>query len=266
MATSFGGKISGQFWKVWYSYVTSLMQDSSLVFMNYGYAHPDLDSETLPLKPEDEENRLFVHLYHQAASFIDLRGKEVLEVSSGHGGGASYITRYLNPKSMTGLERNPKAVAFSRQNHPVPGLSFVEGDAQAIDFPDASFDVVINVEASHSYAAPQIFFGEAARLLKPGGYFLTTDFRSRGKISAWRSQLTASGLKIVKEENITPYVLDSMTQISDLRMAMIHRWVPNWIRGFFKQFAGVQGSSIYESFRSGEKVYMSYALHKEIGE
>lgn len=262
MSYQVGGRIWSAFWKYWYPYVTQLMKDESFVFMNYGFQHPDLTPTTLPLQENDEPDRLFIHLYHQAASFAALENKDVLEVSSGHGGGASYVSRYLKPKSYTGLERNPKAVKFSSERHQIPNLKFIEGDAMKIDLPNDSCDVVLNVEASHSYADAEIFYAEAARVLRPGGCLLTTDFRSQAKLKNWNSQLTSSGLEIKKEADITSNVLEAMSLVNEKRHKMINSWVPGLLHSFFRHFAGVQGSSIYNSFVERKRVYMSFALQK----
>lgn len=103
----------------------------------------------LPLSESDEPNRYCIQLYHQTASQVDLTGKEVLEVSCGAGGGASYIARNLGPASYTGLDLNPASIDLCRAKHRLPGLQFVQGDAQNLPFPDESFDAVVNVEASH---------------------------------------------------------------------------------------------------------------------
>ena len=120
-----------------------------VVFFNFGYEEdPPLG---LPLDPSDEPNRYCIQLYHQTASQVDLTGKKVLEVSCGAGGGASYIVRNLGPASYTGLDLNPASIDLCRERHPLPGLDFVQGDAQNLPFPDESFDAVVNVEASHQY-------------------------------------------------------------------------------------------------------------------
>ena len=55
----------------------------------------------LLLAASDKPNRFPIQFYHRTATQADLRGKRVLEVSCGHGGGASYIVRTLNPASYT---------------------------------------------------------------------------------------------------------------------------------------------------------------------
>jgi hypothetical protein len=57
----------------------------------------------VPLQPGDEPNRPCIQLYHHVATQVALRGKNVLEVSCGHGGGAAYLGRALQPQSYTAL-------------------------------------------------------------------------------------------------------------------------------------------------------------------
>ena len=132
----------------------------------------------LPLAASDEPNRYGIQLYHRTATQADLSGKQVLEVSCGHGGGASYLVRTLRPASYTGLDLNADGIAFCRKRHNLPGLDFVHGDAESLPFADESFDAVINVEASHGYPDFPRFLAEVARVLRPGGHFLYADFRS----------------------------------------------------------------------------------------
>src|SRR5689334_14488663 len=135
--------------KYWYPSLSRRLGAENLTCLNYGYEEdPPM---ALPLAESDEANRFGIQLYHRVATQTDLDGKAVLEVSCGHGGGASYIARTLKPASYTGLDFNPDGIAFCRKTHDVPGLEFVHGDAESLPFDDASFDAVINVEASHAY-------------------------------------------------------------------------------------------------------------------
>src|ERR1700681_296508 len=53
--------------------------------------------------------------------------QKVLEVSCGHGGGASYLMRTLYPASYTGLDFNADGIAFCQRRHRLPGLDVVPG-------------------------------------------------------------------------------------------------------------------------------------------
>jgi SAM-dependent methyltransferase len=61
----------------------------------------------------------------------------------------------------------------------------MQGDAEALPFADAEFDVVLNIESSHNYPHLEKFFAEAVRVLKPGGYLVHADMMT----SSFRAQL-----------------------------------------------------------------------------
>jgi ubiquinone/menaquinone biosynthesis C-methylase UbiE len=179
---------------------TTYLGGKDVAFLNWGYEEdPPMD---LPLEASDEPNRYFIQLYHSTATQVDLTGKRVLEVSCGHGGGASYLVRTLGPDSYTGLDLNRAGVDFCRRRHQMSGLDFVQGDAENLPFPDQSFDAVINVEASHHYPRFPRFLAEVARVLCPGGHFLYADVRPRGRIAKWEEELHDAPIRLMSEKII----------------------------------------------------------------
>src|SRR5690606_18302085 len=173
----------------WYDFLTRLDRRGEVVFLNHGFAPDGGDRSDIDLQPEDEAERLSIQLYHHVASAVDWRGRDGLEVGCGRGGGASYVARYLKPRSLIGLDIAAKSIAFCRDRHSAPGLSFRHGDAQNLPFPDESFDIVLNVESSGSYPDRAVFFREVARVLRPGGHFLFADYRRSDAIRKLRKQL-----------------------------------------------------------------------------
>jgi ubiquinone/menaquinone biosynthesis C-methylase UbiE len=214
----------------------------------------------IPLETADEINRYSIQLYHQTASQIDLRGKKVLEVSCGHGGGASYITRTLHPASYTGLDFNSAAIDFCRKRHQLPGLDFVQGDAENLPFADGSFDAVINVEASHIYPDVERFFSEVARVLRPGGHFLYTDFISRANLPGIEAALAKPPLRIVSEKIIDEQVLRGLKENSPRSSELINRHLPAVLHRFGREFAVVEGSMFFKDLERGELSYRTYCL------
>jgi ubiquinone/menaquinone biosynthesis C-methylase UbiE len=248
--------------KYWYPYMTrKLVQQEDVVFLNWGYEEdPPLG---IPLGESDEPNRYSIQLYHQTATQADLAGKKVLECSSGHGGGASYITRTLHPASYTGLDFNADGVAFCQKRHQLPGLEFVQGDAQNLPFPDESFDAVINVEASHIYPDFERFVSEVTRVLRPGGHFLHADFRNRDSFHEWDVSLGNPRLRIVSEKNISQEVLRGLRLNSPRSEDLINRNLPIFLRRFGREFAVVDGSWFYKDLENGEIEYRAYHLTKD---
>ena len=172
----------------------------------------------LPLAESDEPNRFGIQLYHRVATQVGSHDKQVLEVSCGHGGGASYLMRTLKPASYTGLDFNPDGIAFCRKRHELPGLDFVHGDAESLPFADESFDAVINVEASHAYPRLPRFLAEVVRVLRPGGHFLYADFRGRSEFPGWEAALADTQMRQVSDRVINPQVLRALEKNSQRSM------------------------------------------------
>lgn len=84
----------------------------------------------------------------------------------------------MQPVSYLGLDLDPAGIDFCRQRHPLEGLSFTQGNAQQLPFADATFDVVVNVEASHGYPGFPGFLSEVDRVLRDAEEFLYADHGS----------------------------------------------------------------------------------------
>ncbi|MGH3563409.1 MAG: phthiotriol/phenolphthiotriol dimycocerosates methyltransferase, partial [Mycobacterium sp.] len=229
--------------------------------LNWGYEEdPPMG---LPLDESDEPNRYSIQLYHKTATQADIGGKKVLEVSCGHGGGASYLSRTLQPASYTALDFNAAGIELCRKRHVLPGLDFVHGDAENLPFPDESFDAVINVEASHIYPHFERFLGEVKRVLRRGGHLLYADFRNRDGFPAWEAALVGSGLRQVSEEVISKQVLRGLQNNSARSSELINRYMPAFARRFAREFAVVDGSWFYKDLERGEIDYRTYCLAKD---
>lgn len=247
-------------WQLWYPFLTRQLRAEGVVFLNYAYeTEPPLG---IPLDPGDERDRACVQLYHHVGAQSDLRGKRVLEVSCGHGGGASYLMRTFGPAAYTGLDLNAAGIAFCRERHRLPGLDFVCGDACNLPFADASFEVVINVEASHCYPDFPCFLAEVARVLRPGGRFLYADFRFPESRAAWEAALAEGPLRVVAWREIGPEVVRGMEFNTARSEELLHRKLPKFLHGLGRDFAGVKGSRVHQALLTGELTYRSYEMAK----
>jgi SAM-dependent methyltransferase len=157
-------------WRACYQALAKRVSTPDWAFMNYGYAPASVDGGMPPLRPSDERDRLCIQLYSHAIDNCDLRDSDVLEVGSGRGGGASYISRYLQPRSMTGMDFSQDAVNLCNRYRLSPGLAFVCGDALSMPFPASSFDAVVNIESSHCYESMDTFLAEVCRVVRVAGF------------------------------------------------------------------------------------------------
>lgn len=249
------------FWRYSYQYLARKYPANFWTFMNYGYAPSD-QIPPLVLEEQDEANPYFIGLYHHVASTIDLTQKKVLEVGCGRGGGASYMTRYLKPAHLTGIDISSEAISFCRTQHPIPNLSFETGDAEALPFENTHFDAVVNVESSHCYGSLETFFQEVYRVLKPQGHFLFADFRTPNNITIMRDLLLKTGFSIEQEEDITDPVIRALELDNDHKKKLIHNVAkPKSIQAF-EQFAGIKGTRPHTYFQDGTWRYMCFVLKK----
>ena len=254
-------------WRHWYRFLSRWFRAGDWNFLNYGLAAQGALSplRTLKLRPEDEADRSWITLYHHVAEPLDLSGRTVLEVGSGRGGGASYIARYRGPGRVIGLDISDSAVALCRQRHHAPGLSFRQGDAEALPFAACEMDVVINVESSHCYGSLPKFLAEVYRVLRPGGFFLYADFRPGDAIAGWLAEIAAAGFVERGRQDITSAVVKAIEENDERRSQMIGRTIPLPLRSTFRQFAGVPGSIIHAEMRTRGMIYLSFVLQRELG-
>ncbi|OBK26992.1 SAM-dependent methyltransferase [Mycobacterium asiaticum] len=246
--------------KYGYPIGTRLMGADEVLFINWAYEEePPM---ALPLSASDEPDRYYIQLYHTVATQVPLEGKDVLEVSCGHGGGSSYLVRTQKPASYTGLDLNPTGIKFCRKRHNLPGLEFVQGDAEKLPFPDESVDVVLNIEASHHYPNIARFFTEVARVLRPGGHFLYADLRAVHLVPEWEAQLEAAPLQLVSQRGIDDEVKRGLEKNSPRLEELINRRVPKVLRKFARSNGGVQGGRLYRGVEMGLFSYRVYCFTK----
>lgn len=247
-----------------YQAMHHFLKQDEWTYMNYGYADLDGSKNLTVLDRTDEGNRLSYQLYNHLAAEIELEGKEILEVGSGRGGGASMINKYHKPEKMVGLDFSGIAVKLCNRNLSARGLAFVEGDAENMPFSAESFDVIINVESSHCYYSMNSFLNQVSKVLRSGGHFLFTDFRKPNEIEELESLISASGLEVLAKRDITTNVIKALDEDHNRRMKIISQNVPKLFIKQFGEFAGVKNSVVYNQFENNELLYLSYIMRKAL--
>jgi len=94
-------------------------------------------------------------------------GDWVLDVACGTGVLARAAREMAGPTgTVTGLDRNPGMLAIARET---AGIEWVEGRAESLPFPDASFEKVVSQFGLMFYEDRVGALREMARVAKPGG-------------------------------------------------------------------------------------------------
>ena len=106
-----------------------------------------------------------------------LQGTErVLDVGTGAGHTALAIAPHA--AQVTGIDLTQEMLEQARglaASRKLGNVSFLEGDALALPFEAASFDVVTSRQSAHHYAGIAAAIDETKRVLAPGGRFLLID-------------------------------------------------------------------------------------------
>ncbi|MBU0608304.1 MAG: class I SAM-dependent methyltransferase [Armatimonadetes bacterium] len=246
---------------LFYQVIARLDEEGSMKVMNYGFVPSG--GPPLRLDPEDEQYRPYLQLYHHIATAAGVQGRDVLEVGSGKGGGASWVHRHLTPRTTTGVDYAKTAVAFCRATYPLEGLEFRVGDAEDLPFEAESFDVVLNIESSHCYASMPRFFAEVHRVLRPAGRFTWTDYRPPAEVDGVVAQLREAGFEIREQQIITPNVHASLDALSDTNRKLIDQQAPWFIRSLMYEFAAVEGTVFYRHFERRTLEYVVVVAEKE---
>ena len=126
----------------------------------------------------NERRRVFRRLLERAG-WLPLGDRRVIEVGSGTGWElAQMVELGGKPARLVGVDLLPDRVATARRDY--PEIEFHHANAEKLDFPDASFDLVMAFTIFSSIlerAMAQNVASEIARVLKPGGGLLWYDVR-----------------------------------------------------------------------------------------
>jgi SAM-dependent methyltransferase len=224
--------------------------------LNYGFSADPENSVITANEPEFYCLRLYEHTVRETP----LEGRDVLEVSCGRGGGANFVSRTFKPRRYVGVDLSQENIRLARERAAHDGLTFAIGNAEQLDLAAGSFDVVINIEASHLYENRGRFFAEALRVLKPGGFFCYTD-------GCWADDdctddLLDAGFELIERLEITSNVLHALRKDNARRTALFDAMKNRDLREEYKHWGGVVGYRAYNRFEAGQTRYFSHRLRK----
>jgi SAM-dependent methyltransferase len=222
--------------------------------LNYGYT----DASEISRVPPEHPERYCLALYEHTVRNTDLEGARVLEVSCGRGGGAGFLLNEFGAAEYVGVDLSDENIRIAEARD--EGPRFMKGNAQSLPFDDASFDVVVNIEASHLYDDRKAFFAEVMRVLKSGGTFCYTD-------GCWANDncvpdLLDAGFELVERREITNNVIAALELDSERRNALFEAMPEKDLIEEYKDWGGVVGYRAYNRFVNRETLYFSHLLRK----
>src|SRR3989441_305488 len=99
--------------------------------------------------------------------------ESALDLATGLGEPAMSIARMVGPDGrVVGIDLSEQMVELATRiakERRIPGLTFLAMDAEKLDFPDESFDLVTSRFGFHIFAHPETVAKEAHRVLRPKG-------------------------------------------------------------------------------------------------
>jgi SAM-dependent methyltransferase len=128
-----------------------------------------MTTNTFPLPLIEDELSLLAEL-------VPLGGQRIIELGCGNAHLARTLLARFPGNRITGLEVDERQHAKNLAS-PQPGLDFVAAGAQAIPFPEASFDLALMLKSLHHVprALMAQALGEAARVLRAGGHLYVSE-------------------------------------------------------------------------------------------
>lgn len=151
-------------------------------FINFGYwgklPHASITDEE---RVESQKE-----MYRFVSKKLDISSSDdVLEIGCGKGVGAALVASEFNPHKIFGLDfsalqierakKTQKQTSFSLKK-----LSFKQGAAEKISFPDSSFHKLFSIEALQHFSDIEQFVAEAFRVLKTSGKLAIATFFQTG--------------------------------------------------------------------------------------
>ncbi|CAF1398961.1 unnamed protein product [Adineta steineri] len=248
---------------LWYERIASIYTNvNELQFMNYGYA--DMDEYI-----DDHTGYYSRKLYEQVLANVTLTDKNVLEINCGRGAGAAWCIHTHASHSYIGIDPSQDVINLCQRLYStIPRLSFVVADAtNHLPFENESVDIILCIEATQAFgeriAATQ-FANEVVRVLRPNGYLLWCDVCYKNGSGTSVYDLIANDELIIEEKiNITKNVLYALDIQNKYRTDFIQRYIQSEEQEYFRLFAGLSGTEIYEDMSQGRSEYWRVVFRKK---
>lgn len=187
---------------------------------------------------EDYRYNVYAPWMKQLIGFDRYSGKRLLEVGCGTGTDSLQFAR--GGAIFTGMDLTPRSIEIARKRFEVYQQQgeFVLSDAENLDFPDESFDVVYSFGVIHHTPNTERAAAEIHRVLKPGGKAIVMVYH-RSSLYYWGALILKRGilrgelLKASPDELMSRYVEYSETGGRPL----VKAYTRNEVRKMFSRFS-----------------------------
>lgn len=147
---------------------------------------------------------------------------QALDIACGTGDLTRALAHRYPNAQVIGLDLTPEMLERARAIGAPPGVRFVEGNMQALPFPDNAFDVVTGGYALRNAPDLETALREIHRVLKPGGTLAVLDFSRSPNPLAWRVQYALLkfwgglwGLLLHGHADVYGYIAESLRPYPD---------------------------------------------------
>jgi MPBQ/MSBQ methyltransferase len=144
-----------------------LIQHKKEAYWFYRFVSPLYDRWVNPLfwTPELRSAAL-------ALARLDNRALRTLDVGAGTGFSTMGIVEHVDAKAVTMLDQSPTQLRRANAKQALSECRKLVGDAEALPFPDNSFDRYVSCGSIEYWPDPARAIGEAHRVVRPGGTVL----------------------------------------------------------------------------------------------
>lgn len=240
---------------------------------NYGYAVINQDGKLISDIPvEFEDEVLPIQLYHYLATSFEkkkhLAKMNVLELECQRGGGIDYIARNLKAKRCVGVTSSGSKAKFCQRRYDTPKLEFYNQTMSKVlenkDLTNENFDLIINIEGRSRFGFDTFkeIVEVTAQLLKSGGTFVIADYGTRSEIDSMRQELEASGLKIIKEEDLSLNIQHGFKLEQKKKQNILNTTLLDLIRALLWKLRIRERNKLETSLQNGGS-YLAFMLKKE---
>jgi ubiquinone/menaquinone biosynthesis C-methylase UbiE len=190
---------------------------------------------------EEYRYNVYAPWMKERIGFDHYSGKRLLEVGCGTGTDSLQFAR--GGAIFTGVDLTPRSLEIARKRFEVYGQAgeFVLSDAENLNFPDESFDVVYSFGVIHHTPDTEGAAAEIHRVLKPGGKAIVMVYH-RSSLYYWggiifkRGVLRRELLKASPNELMSRYVEHTETNGRPL----VKAYTRNEVRKMFAKFGDCQ--------------------------